>query len=121
MLLRLVFPWYDRSTAHGIVQRVRPELDSAGPSSDDTDETVPSTANGAAWATSPTPRRRGELITRADICHLHPDRESAESCGALLGGTPDLVRLDKLSPRVWVVGWSLSDVSDGQLRPSTRS
>ncbi len=68
------------------------------------------------WAVSPTRRRPGELVTRGDVCHLHADRESAERCGALLGGVPDLVRLENHTERVYRVVWSLSDASGGQLR-----
>ena len=68
------------------------------------------------WAVSPTRRRPGELVTRGDVCHLHADRESAERCGALLGGVPDLVRLENHTERVYRVVWSLSDASGGKLR-----
>ena len=68
------------------------------------------------WAVSPERRRPGDLLTRADVCHLHEDRESAERCGAMLGGVPDLVRLENRSERVYRVVWSLSDASGGELR-----
>lgn len=71
---------------------------------------------GKLWAVSPSPRRVGELLTRSDVCHLHTDRSSAEACGALLGGTPDLVSLDEIRPRVFEVTWSLSTAADGRLR-----
>ena len=58
----------------------------------------------------------GELLTRRDVCHLHVDRAAAERCGALLGGTPDLLRLETQSERVYRVVWSLSDASGGELR-----
>ena len=72
--------------------------------------------NMTIWATSPTTRRPGELLTRSDVCHLHENRREAELCGALLGGAPDLVRLDEIRPRVFVVAWSLSATADGRLR-----
>ena len=50
----------------------------------------------AAWGCCPSPRRPGELLTRGDVCHVHPDRAAAERCGALLGGAPELVRLDEV-------------------------
>ena len=68
------------------------------------------------WGVSPVRRRPGELVTRGDVCHLHADRASAERCGALIGGVPDLVRLEKHTERVYRVTWSLSDASGGQLR-----
>ena len=68
------------------------------------------------WAVSPQRRRPGDLLTRADVCHLHADRADAERCGALLGGVPDLVRLENQSERVYSVLWSLSDASGGELR-----
>ena len=46
------------------------------------------------WAVPPQRRRPGDLLTRADVCHLHADRADAERCGALLGGVPGLVRLE---------------------------
>ena len=71
---------------------------------------------GQLWAVSPSPRRPGELLTRSDVCHLHADRSSAEACGTLLGGTPDLVSLQEFRPRVFEVTWSLSDAANGRLR-----
>ena len=71
---------------------------------------------GKLWAVSPLRRRPGEFLTRSDVCHLHTDRSSAEDCGALLGGTPDLVNLDEIRPRVFEVTWSLSNAADGRLR-----
>ena len=50
------------------------------------------------WAISRNSLRPGALVTAGDVCHLHPDRAAAERCGALMGGAPDLVRLDKRSP-----------------------
>jgi len=77
------------------------------------------------WAVSPTRRRPGELLTRGDVCHLHANRREAELDGALLGGTPDLVRLEEIRPRVFVVAWSLSAAADGRLvaapRPTLRN
>ena len=57
------------------------------------------------------------MLTRGDVCHLHADRDAAERCGELMGGAPDLIRLEKRSERVWRVLWSLSDAAGGQLRP----
>ena len=68
------------------------------------------------WAISRKPLRPGALVTAGDVCHLHPDRASAERCGALMGGDPDLVRLEKHTARVYRVLWSLSDVAGGELR-----
>ena len=48
------------------------------------------------WAISRKPLRPGALVTAGDVCHLHPDRAAAERCGALMGGDPDLVRLEAL-------------------------
>ena len=78
--------------------------------------------NGAArgvgivtWGISRNPLRPGALVTAGDVCHLHPDRAAAERCGALMGGAPDLVRLEKHTARVYRVLWSLSDVAGGEL------
>ena len=68
------------------------------------------------WAVSTQRRRPGDLLTRADVCHLHEDRVDAERCGALLEGVPDLVRLENQSERVYRVLWSLSEASGGELR-----
>ena len=68
------------------------------------------------WAISRNPLRPGALVTAGDVCHLHPDRAAAERCGALMGGDPDLVRLEKHTTRVYRVLWSLSDVAGGELR-----
>lgn len=68
------------------------------------------------WAISRKPLRPGALVTAGDVCHLHPDRASTERCGALMGGDPDLVRLEKHTARVYRVLWSLSDVAGGKLR-----
>lgn len=67
------------------------------------------------WAVSPARRNLGELLTRADVCHLHADRGGAERCGVRLGGKPDLVRLAAVSPRVYRVIWSLSAAAGGEL------
>ena len=69
------------------------------------------------WVVSTDRRRPGELLTRADVCHLHANRDGAERCGELIGGAPDLVRLERRSERVWRVLWSLSDSAGGNLRP----
>ena len=68
------------------------------------------------WAVSPVRRRPGDLLTRADVCHLHADRAAAERCGAGLGGAPDLVGLAPVRERVYRVEWSLSDAAGGTLR-----
>ena len=68
------------------------------------------------WAISRKPLRPGALVTAGDVCHLHPERAAAERCGALMGGDPDLVRLEKHTARVYRVLWSLSDVAGGELR-----
>ena len=68
------------------------------------------------WAISRNPLPPGALVTAGDVCHLHPDRAAAERCGALMGGAPDLVRLEKHTARVYRVLWSLSDVAGGELR-----
>ena len=70
----------------------------------------------AAWGYCPAPRHPGELLTRSDVCHVHADRAAAERCGVLLGGAPELVRLDKVRPAVYRVAWSLSSVASGRLR-----
>ena len=72
------------------------------------------------WAISRKPLRPGALVTASDVCHLHPDRAAAERCGALMGGDPDLVRLEKHTARVYRVLWSLSDVAGGELRKPAR-
>ena len=69
------------------------------------------------WTVSTDRRRPGDMLTRGDVCHLHANRDAAERCGAVLGGAPDLVRLEQHSPRVFRVLWSLSDASGGELRP----
>ena len=71
------------------------------------------------WAISRNPLRPGALVTAGDVCHLHPDRAAAERCGALMGGAPDLVRLENHTARVYRVLWSLSDVAGGALRKPT--
>ena len=53
------------------------------------------------WAISRRPLRPGALVTAGDVCHMHPDRAAAERCGALMGGNPDLVRLEKHTARVY--------------------
>ena len=68
------------------------------------------------WAISRKPLRPGALVTAGDVCYLHPDRAAAERCGALMGGDPDLVRLEKHTARVYRVLWSLSDMAGGELR-----
>ena len=68
------------------------------------------------WAISPKPLRPGTLVTAGDVCHLHPDRAAAERGGALMGGDPDLVKLEKHTARVYRVLWSLSDMAGGELR-----
>ena len=72
------------------------------------------------WAVSSVRRRRGELLTRGDVCHLHVNREDAERCGAIVaeeeGTAPDLLKLEGQTERVYRVTWSLSDVADGRLR-----
>ena len=68
------------------------------------------------WAISRKPLRPGALVTAGDVCHLHPDRAATERCGALMGGDPDLVRLEKHTARVYRVLWSLSDMAGGKLR-----
>ena len=68
------------------------------------------------WAISRKPLRPGALVTAGEVCHLHPDRAAAERCGALMGGEPDLVKLEKRTERVYRVLWSLSDVAGGELR-----
>ena len=68
------------------------------------------------WGISRNPLRPGALVTAGDVCHLHGDRAAAERCGALMGGAPDLVRLENHTARVYRVLWSLSDVAGGELR-----
>ena len=83
------------------------------------DENLVGAARGVrivTWAISRNPLRPGALVTAGDVCHLHPDRAAAERCGALMGGAPDLVRLEKHTARVYRVLWSLSDVAGGELR-----
>ena len=69
-----------------------------------------------SWAISRNPLRPGALVTAGDVCHLHSNRAAAERSGALMGGNPDLVRLEKHTARVYRVLWSLSDVAGGELR-----
>ena len=38
------------------------------------------------WAISPELRRLGDLLTRADVYHLHESRDEVEQRGAELGG-----------------------------------
>ena len=68
------------------------------------------------WAISPELCRPGDLLTRADVCHLHESRDEAERCGAEHDGCPELVRLERQSERVYRVVWSLSDTASGKLR-----
>jgi len=70
------------------------------------------------WAISSTERRIGELLTRGDLRDLYADRADAERCGVLLGGTPELVRLEEVRPAVFRVVWSLSTAASGRLRPA---
>ena len=70
------------------------------------------------WAISTTECRLGELLTHGYGCHLHADRGDAERCGVLLGGTPELVRLNEVRPAVYRVVWSLSTAASGRLRPA---
>ena len=66
------------------------------------------------WAISCKPLRPGALVTAGDVGHLHPDRAAAERCGTLMGGDPDLVRLENHTARVYRVLWSLSDLAGGR-------
>lgn len=68
------------------------------------------------WATSPSTRRPGELLTRGDVCHLHADRGEAEQCGILVGSVPDPILLVEVRPAVYRVEWSLSSTASGLLR-----
>ena len=77
-------------------------------------EAGPMTA--ASWGCCAARRRPGELLTRGDVCHMHADRGEAERCGVLLGGAPELVRLDEVRPAVYRVAWSLSSAASGRLR-----
>ena len=70
----------------------------------------------ATWGCCPALRRPGELLTRGDVCHVHADRAAAERCGVLLGGAPELVRLDEVRPAVYRVAWSLPSAASGRLR-----
>ena len=70
----------------------------------------------ATWGCCPAPRRPGELLTRGNVCHVHADRAAAEQCGVLLGGAPELVRLDEVRPAIYRVAWSLSSAASGRLR-----
>ena len=76
----------------------------------------PSGSGREVWGVTRVRRELGELLTRADVCHLHEDRGEAERCGAQMRGRPDLVRLDEVRPRVFSVVWSLSTAADGRLR-----
>ena len=64
-------------------------------------------------ARTPSPYRR-------ECSYQLLDRAAAERCGALMGGDPDLVRLEKHRARVYRVLWSLSDVAGGELRKPVR-
>ena len=77
-------------------------------------EAGPMTA--ASWGCCAARRRPGELLTRGDVCHVHADRGEAERCGVLLGGAPELLRLDEVRPAVYRVAWSLSSAASGRLR-----
>ena len=57
----------------------------------------------AAWGCCPAPRHPGELLNPSDVCHVHADRAAAERRGVLLGGAPELVRLDEVRPAVYRV------------------
>lgn len=72
------------------------------------------------WAISRDALRPGVLVTAGDVCHMHAERAAAERCGAVMGGVPDLVQLEKHTERVWRVVWSLSDVAGGELRNPRR-
>ena len=67
-------------------------------------------------AISPELCRPGDLLTRADVCHFHESQDEAEQCGAGHDGSPELVRLERQSERVYRVVWSLSDTAGGKLR-----
>ena len=71
------------------------------------------------WAISFELCRPGDLLTRADVCHLHDSREEAERCGVERGRAPELVKLEPRSERVFEVRWSLSDAAGGRLRRNT--
>ena len=71
------------------------------------------------WAISLELCRPGDLLTRADVYHLHDSREEAERCGVERGRAPELVKLERRSERVFEVLWSLSDAAGGRLRRST--
>ena len=53
------------------------------------------------------------------MCHVHADRAATERCGVLLGGAPELVRLDEVRPAVYRVAWSLSSAASGRPRRRT--
>ena len=78
-----------------------------------------------AWTPAGSQDERGQigageslLIDRSERTRqvMHPDRAGAERCGALVGGTPDLVRLDEVRPAVYRGAWSLSNAASGRLR-----
>ena len=67
-------------------------------------------------------RKTGDLLARAELCHLHDGRAEAESCAIdekLLGQDRDVVLVARAgsNQHVWVVRRSLSEVINGHLRP----
>ena len=73
--------------------------------------------SAVTWAIAPELCRPGDLLTRAEVCHLHDSSDEAEQCGIEPGRAPELVKLERRSERVHRV-WSLSDAAGGRLRRS---
>ena len=72
------------------------------------------------WATVKNLHKTGDVLARSELCHLHDEREDAETCG--LGTSRNdrkrdvvLVRPTKAGSRVWIVLRSLSEVMNGRL------
>ena len=69
-------------------------------------------------------RKRGDLLARSDLCHLHAGRAEAEACALdekLQGQDRDVVLVARSgsNQHVWVVRRSLSEIIHGRLLPKS--
>ena len=65
----------------------------------------PARMTAATWGCCPGAAASWRSADPLDLWHVHADRAAAERCGVLLGGAPDLVRLDEVRPAVYCVAW----------------
>ena len=120
---QVVLETLDLNAESAITGTRRPHTDAPSPRTPRPQESSTEAGVGVesptvTWGISTTECRLGDLLTRGDVCHLHAERGDAERCGVLLGGTPELVRLDEVRPAVYRVVWSLSTAASGRLRPA---